>query len=82
MTEQEAKKLRVGDMVIFYDCDNQEIIKEHTFYYEVAEGKEIPADLGLIVGTAPDKVEIDWFSEPYSRLQTFHYDNWEQIEKA
>jgi hypothetical protein len=81
MTKQEARNLKVGDLVIFYDYVNQEIIKGHTFFYEVVEGKDFPADLGLIVNTAPDEVEIDWFSEPFSRLQTFHYDDWEQIEK-
>ena len=81
MTVQEAKNLKVGDLVIFYDYVNQEIIKGNTFFYEAVEGKEFPADLGLIVNTTPDEVEIDWLSEPCSRLQTFDYDDWEQIEK-
>ena len=65
MTKEEARNLKVGDMVIFYDCVNQETVKEHTFYYEVVEGKEIPADLGLIVGTAQGRVQIDWFSSKH-----------------
>ena len=82
MTKQEARNLKVGDMIIFYDYESKYLIKGHTTYYEVVEGEEIPADLGLVVNTTPDEVEIDWFAERFSHTQTFDYDDWEQIEKA
>jgi hypothetical protein len=63
MTEQEARNLKVGDMIIFYDCESKYLIKGHTTYYEVVEGEEIPADLGLVVNTAPSGIAIDWFAD-------------------
>ena len=63
MTEQEAKNLKVGDMIIYYDYESKYLIKGHTTYYEVVEGEEIPADLGLVVNTTSAAVAIDWFAD-------------------
>jgi hypothetical protein len=67
MTLEEAMKLKVGDMVIFYDRANEEIVEGHTFYFEVVNNKNIPADLGLIVevNLDSDEVKIDWLSDVF-----------------
>ncbi len=81
MTELEARDLKVGDMIIFYD-DSDEIEPGHTYFTTVVDGKTHAADLGLIVRRNGDQVGIDWLAhDGGTSAADVHY-GWEQIEKV
>ena len=85
MTLEEAMKLKVGDMVIYYD-KRPDIRPGHTYFTAVVEGKVRAADLGLVIKLEPGGVLIDWLEE--SRDFVWHDIDrplrgaWEDIEKV
>ena len=85
MTLQEARKLRVGDMVIFYDR-SPDIAPGHTYFTTVVDGCARAADLGLVIKLEPGGVVIDWFEEPtnssWHEVGRPDFGGWEDIEKV
>lgn len=62
MTLEEAMKLKVGDMVVYYD-EHPDIKPGHTYFTEEVDGKVRAADLGLVVELEQGGVLIDWLGE-------------------
>ena len=81
MTEQEVRKLRVGDMVVFYE-DSPNIKTDYTYFTMMVDGRTHVFDLGLIVKRNGDKIWIDWLAHGGGMLVADVRDAWEQIEKA
>ena len=85
MTLQEARKLRIGDMVIFY-ANSPNIEPGHTYFTTVVDGRTHAADLGLVVKLEPGGVMIDWFEEcidsSWHEVDRPDFGGWEQIEKV
>jgi len=85
MTLKEARNLKVGDMVVYYDA-RPYIEPGYTCFTEVVDGKVRAADLGLVIKLESGEVLIDWLEE--SRDFTVHKidgaagGGWENIEKV
>ena len=85
MTLEEARKLRVGDMVIYYD-GWPDIRPGHTYFTEEVDGKVRAADLGLVIELKPGEVLIDWIEESRDfalhEIDALAPDGWKDIEKV
>ena len=86
MTLKEARKLRVGDMVVYYG-KWPDIEPGYTYFTEVIDGTVRAADLGLVIKLEPGEVLIDWLEEESRDFARHEIDDpfgggWENIEKV
>ena len=79
MTELEARDLKVGDMILFYDFH---ATGAHVYVEEV-EGEIYGIDMGLVLENDGECVYIDWFAEDEDSSEILiEYDIWDVIEKV
>ena len=81
MTEQEAKDLKVGDMILFYEPNG--FNRHDHLYAEEVQGKTYGVDMGLVLENDGNHVRIEWFSEDEDTYE-FDVDEtiWRWIKKA
>jgi len=80
MTELEARDLKVGDMILFYDDDGSS--RHDHLYAEEVEGITYGVDMGLVLENNGNHVRIDWFSEEVNTMYPIRHTIWEKVEKA
>jgi hypothetical protein len=82
MTELEARNLKVGDMILFYDDSG--FNRHDHLYAEEVEGIIHGVDIGLVLENNGNHVRIEWFSED-EETYAFGLASetiWQWIEKA
>jgi hypothetical protein len=80
MTELEARNLKVGDMILFYD--DVGFNKQHHLYAEEVKGITCGVDIGLVLENNGNHARIDWFSEEVNTIFIIGHTIWERVEKA
>jgi hypothetical protein len=81
MTEQEARGLKVGDMILFYEPNG--FNRHDHLYAEEVQGKTYGVDMGLVLENDGNHVRIEWLSEDEDTYE-FDVDEtiWRWIKKV
>ena len=80
MTEQEARNLKVGDMILFYDPRG--FNRHDHLYAEDVKGRAYGVDMGLVLKNDGNHVRIDWFAEEVNVMYIIGHPIWERVKKA
>jgi len=80
MTDLQARNLKVGDMILFYD--RRGFDKQYHLYAEEVKGITYGVDMGLVLKNNGNHARIDWFSEEVNVMYPIGHYIWENIEKV